>query len=66
MSPQKRPVESGALEVQFVGDDDVVDHIVEKHDGTESEQPTSLLLYVFPSFHIPKNFHFSTYFSVFT
>lgn len=39
MSPQKRTVEPGALEVRFVGDDDVLDHIVEKHGGTECVQP---------------------------
>lgn len=42
MSPQKRTVVSGALEVRFVGDDDVLDHIVEKHEGIESEQLTKL------------------------
>ncbi|XP_017334327.1 origin recognition complex subunit 2 isoform X1 [Ictalurus punctatus] len=36
MSPQKRTVVSGALEVRFVGDDDVLDHIVEKHEGSKA------------------------------
>ncbi|KAF7703248.1 origin recognition complex subunit 2 [Silurus meridionalis] len=38
MSPQKRPVEPGALELRFVGDNDVLDHIVEKHQGSKATQ----------------------------
>ncbi|MCJ8737486.1 hypothetical protein PDJAM_G00024550 [Pangasius djambal] len=38
MSPQKRTVESGALEVRFVGDNDVLDHIVEKHEVSKAPQ----------------------------
>ncbi|KAK3562150.1 hypothetical protein QTP86_030145 [Hemibagrus guttatus] len=38
MSPQKRTVESEALEVRFVGDNDVLDHIVEKHEGSKAPQ----------------------------
>lgn len=41
MSPQKLTVESGALEVRFVGDNDVLDHIVEKHEGIKSNQAFS-------------------------
>lgn len=41
MSPQKRSVESGVIEVRFVGDNDVLDHIVEKHAGIESKQLSS-------------------------
>ncbi|TSL68204.1 Origin recognition complex subunit 2 [Bagarius yarrelli] len=36
MSLQKRAVEPGALEVRFVGDNDVLDHIVEKHEGSKA------------------------------
>ncbi|XP_060797015.1 origin recognition complex subunit 2 [Neoarius graeffei] len=38
MSPQKRTVEPGALEVQFIGDNDVLDHIVDKHEGSKASQ----------------------------
>ncbi|KAF4082973.1 hypothetical protein AMELA_G00134730 [Ameiurus melas] len=38
MSPQKRTAVSGALEVRFVGDDDVLDHIVEKYEGSKVKQ----------------------------
>ncbi|XP_062869150.1 origin recognition complex subunit 2 [Trichomycterus rosablanca] len=44
MSPQKRRVESGALEVRFVGDDDVLDHIVEKHEGSKSQGSVQTLV----------------------
>ncbi|XP_026885259.2 origin recognition complex subunit 2 [Electrophorus electricus] len=38
MSPQKRTVDSGSLEVRFVGDEDVLEHIVEKHEGSKAGQ----------------------------
>ncbi|XP_076879701.1 origin recognition complex subunit 2 [Brachyhypopomus gauderio] len=38
MSPRKRAVDSGGLEVRFVGDSDVLEHIVEKHEGSKSGQ----------------------------
>lgn len=36
MSPQKRTAGPGVLEVRFVGDEDVLDHIVEKHEGSRA------------------------------
>lgn len=42
MSPEKRTVEPGALEVRFVGDNDVLGHIVEKHEGIKSDQSSML------------------------
>lgn len=56
MSPQKRTVESGALEVRFVGDKDVLDHIVEKHEGIKIEKETPFLTLVFSIFVYSSNF----------
>lgn len=60
MSPQKRTVESGALEVRFVGDDDVLDHIVEKHEGIKSNQLLALFFY----FYIPRHFIFVVFYFI--
>ncbi|XP_036443057.1 origin recognition complex subunit 2 [Colossoma macropomum] len=38
MSPQKRAADSGVLEVRFVGDEDVLDHIVEKQEGSKASR----------------------------
>ncbi|XP_066504196.1 origin recognition complex subunit 2 [Hoplias malabaricus] len=38
MSPQRRDADTGVLEVRFVGDEDVLDHIVEKHEGPRASK----------------------------
>lgn len=37
MSPMKRSADPSSLEVRFIGDGDVLNHIVEKHEGRYSK-----------------------------
>lgn len=41
MSPHKRTKDVGVLEVRFVGDAEVLDHIVDKQEGRNAVDPQS-------------------------
>ncbi|KAL2087517.1 hypothetical protein ACEWY4_016345 [Coilia grayii] len=44
MSPQKRSTESNRLEVRFIGDGDVLNHIVDKQEGAKAAAASSSVL----------------------